>query len=117
MQVLPPNQNHSSQIARESASLPYHCKKLTSKAIDFYEQQSQHHPSAQQIRAKTAAATPPSPDLAHQPPPLLPPDLAGEGDLVYEARSMESERMGLGVLSMAIAAILAPLAFAFPFVD
>ncbi len=30
---------------------------------------------------------------------------------------MESDRMGLGVLSKAIAAILAPLALAFPLVD
>jgi hypothetical protein len=36
---------------------------------------------------------------------------------MYEARSMESDRMGLGVLSKAIAAILAPLALAFPLVD
>ena len=54
--------------------------------------------------------------LAYQPPLLLPPDRAGDGVFMYEARSMLSDRIGLGVLIIAMAAILAPLALEFPFV-
>jgi hypothetical protein len=67
------------------------------------------HPGSARLPSTLAA-------LAYQPPLLLPPDRAGDGVFIYDARSMPSDRIGLGVLIIAMAAILAPLALEFPFV-